>query len=105
MKNTVRIILLCLTAICAVVCASAAFTSAATPVKNTVEAGVTEQKAAEYTLRLENGEIVISSEGCEDIKTGITGQWLREADREILKAGITVDSYEEIIKLLEDYNS
>ena len=58
----------------------------------------------EFFLKLENGEITVYKNG-ETIKTGIAVPDLRQQDRLLLEQGISVSSYEDILKLIEDFNS
>ncbi|MBQ8830690.1 MAG: hypothetical protein IJ017_03735 [Oscillospiraceae bacterium] len=61
-------------------------------------------KSPEYMLRLENDEIVIYKDG-KSTDTGIAVPDLRQQDRALLESGISVDSYEDVLKLIEDFNS
>lgn len=63
-----------------------------------------EAESTEFFLKLENGEITVSKNG-ERIKTGISVPELRTSDRIMLEEGIYVSSYEDILKLIEDFNS
>lgn len=57
-----------------------------------------------YTLREGNGNIIIEFDG-EVYETGISTSDARAYDRELLRNGIEADSYEEVLMLLEDFNS
>ena len=61
-------------------------------------------KSSEYFLRLENNEIVIYKDG-KSTETGIAVSGLREQDRTLLENGLKVDSYENVLKLIEDFSS
>ncbi len=69
----------------------------------------TEKHKAEkkYTVGTEDGFVVVLPEdgGEAVLRTEIRISGLREVDREMIKKGITVNSYEEVLKLLEDLNS
>ncbi len=59
-----------------------------------------------YVLRLEGGELgVYDTGGRMVLSTGISAPELRQSDRKILEKGISAGSYEEILALLEDFNS
>ena len=60
--------------------------------------------ASEYFLRLENDEIVVYKNG-ESINTGIAVPELRQQDRLLLESGMNADTYEEVLKLIEDFSS
>ena len=59
---------------------------------------------AGYFLKLENNVLSVYKDG-ETIKTGIAVPELRSQDRTNLENGIWVNSYEDILKLIEDFNS
>lgn len=61
-------------------------------------------KSSDYFLRLEDNEIIIYKDG-ESTDTGISVPELREKDRHLLEQGVHVDSYENVLKLIEDFNS
>ena len=61
-------------------------------------------KSSEYFLRLENDEIIIYKDG-KSTETGIAVSGLRQQDRILLERGMYVDSYENVLKLIEDFNS
>ncbi len=61
-------------------------------------------KSPEYFLRLENDEIIIYKDG-KSTETGIAVSDLRHQDRILLESGIHADSYEDVLKLIEDFNS
>ena len=67
-------------------------------------AEIPESVSTEFYLKLENGEISVYKNG-ETIKTGISVPELRDSDRIMLEEGIYVNSYEDILKLIEDFNS
>ncbi len=72
-----------------------------------VSAAYAEQKET-YILRLSGNSVAIYLQGHEDnplLVTEISAGSLRESDRELLENGITVSSYDEILRLLEDFNS
>ena len=61
-----------------------------------------------YTLRAFNGHIAVfygDIMNSPAIETTIDVDTLRAVDREKLEAGIVVDSYDEVLKLLEDFGS
>ena len=58
----------------------------------------------DYVIKEEDGSVVIEY-GREKLETSISTSGLREYDRELLKNGITVFSYDEVLMLLEDFNS
>ncbi len=63
--------------------------------------------AAGYTLCAKNGCVAVldPESGCAAVVTDIELQSLREADRQLVEAGITVESREELLTLLEDLGS
>lgn len=58
-----------------------------------------------YILREVEGGVAIFSGGRLVGKTEITAPLLRRADRSALQAGIRVESREELLKLIEDFDS
>ena len=60
--------------------------------------------SAKFMLRMENDEIVIYKNGTST-NTGIEISGLRKEDRTLLENGIHADSYEEVLKLIEDFAS
>jgi len=67
-------------------------------------AGPVSPESHEYFLRLEDNEIVIYKNG-SPAYTGIVVSGLRDSDRLLLESGIPADSYEDILKLIEDFSS
>ena len=63
------------------------------------------EESAAYTLYVENGIIIIKGAGGQIIETGISTDRLRSYDRELLSEGIAVSTYDEVLMLLEDFNS
>lgn len=61
----------------------------------------------EYVLRSYEGCICVFESGEDNpvIRTDITLEALRETDQALLESGITVDSYEKLIRILEDFDS
>ena len=57
-----------------------------------------------YTLKDSDGVIIIMHDD-ETIETDIKTDGLRAYDRDLLKEGIVVDDYEDVLKLIEDFNS
>lgn len=61
-----------------------------------------------YWLRSFNGHIAVYYQKEDDspmIETTIDVEGLRAVDRTMLEAGIGADSYEDVLKLLEDFGS
>ena len=61
-----------------------------------------------YILRAYNGHIAVyygDIKNSPDIETTIAVDKLRSIDREKLQEGIVADSYDEVLKLLEDFGS
>lgn len=61
-----------------------------------------------YVLRLHNGNVAVfygEDQKQPIFETEIAMSGLRQTDAEKLKKGITADSYEEVLRLLEDFNS
>jgi hypothetical protein len=61
-----------------------------------------------YCLRAENGRLAVYKDDSEIrplVETGIDIHQLRAVDREKLEKGIYVKTYEEVLQLLEDFNS
>ena len=67
-------------------------------------AGTESNESYGYFLKLEDNEIVIYKNG-EPSYTGIVVSGLRDSDRALLESGISANSYEEILKLVEDFSS
>ena len=66
------------------------------------------QAVSGYTLRAYNGHIAVfygDNSGSPVIETAIDVNTLRAVDKEKLEAGIIVDSYNDVLKLLEDFGS
>lgn len=57
-----------------------------------------------YTLKDSDGVIIIMHDD-ETIETDIKTDGLRAYDRDLLNEGIVVDDYEDVLKLIEDFNS
>jgi len=57
-----------------------------------------------YLLRLENNEIVVYKNGIPT-NTGIIISDMRDSDRALLENGISAKTYEDILKLIEDFSS
>jgi hypothetical protein len=74
-----------------------------------VPASVYETRAENgYTLKAYNGHIAVFYGDIKDspaIETAIDVDTLRAVDRDKLDAGIVVESYDEVLKLLEDFGS
>lgn len=71
----------------------------------TVPAAVSEPPDG-FTLCARNGCVAVLDPGCETaVVTDIELSTLREADRQLLEAGLTVTSREELLTLLEDLGS
>lgn len=72
-----------------------------------VEEKYTSYDTAAYILKEQDGYVaVFSSNGQQLIeKTGIPVRSLRQADQTLLESGITADSHEALLSLLEDLNS
>ncbi|MBE6949323.1 MAG: hypothetical protein E7456_05700 [Ruminococcaceae bacterium] len=61
----------------------------------------------EYTIREHNGMVAVFRSG-EDVpllKTDIPVDGLRTADRELMERGIALESYTEVLYMLEDFDS
>jgi hypothetical protein len=61
-----------------------------------------------YCLRAYQGHIAVFYDGMKDspaVETAITVSQLRAVDRAKLESGIFVQTYEEVLKLLEDFGS
>ena len=58
-----------------------------------------------YTLRWEDGAVDIMSGGRVVSSADIDLSLLREADRDMLKRGVSVMTWEEAVSLLEDFSS
>lgn len=104
MKNKLKLTILSVMAAGAVLCTCAAFAAGAQlGAKPEPEADVNSAQGS-YTLTLVDGEIIVTSDS-SSLKTGISGQWLRQSDQSALKSGITVETYDEVLQLLEDFSS
>lgn len=57
-----------------------------------------------YTLKDENGSIIIEYMGTKT-ETEIRTAGLRSYDKDLLAKGIEAESYEQVLMLLEDFNS
>lgn len=68
---------------------------------------VREQSRPGYTIKTSGGEVCVfdNSDGSELAETGISLQNLREEDRKLLENGIEAKNREEVLKLLEDFQS
>ncbi|MGE4484113.1 MAG: BofC C-terminal domain-containing protein [Oscillospiraceae bacterium] len=61
-----------------------------------------------YVLRSYEGNVAVfygEFQAVPAIETNISVEDLRSADRELLESGIRVSSYEDVVRLLEDFNS
>lgn len=70
--------------------------------------GVAYENDTVYTVGVFEGKVGVFCGEFQDkpaIQTGIYVKNLREIDRKLLYEGITVDDYDEVIQLLEDFNS
>jgi len=66
------------------------------------------QEEEAYTVGIFNGRVGVFYGEFKDvpaIETNIDENSLRQADRELLQEGITVENYDEVLCLLEDFNS
>lgn len=66
------------------------------------------QESGSYWLRAYNGHIAVffdSEDEIPAIETTISIDTLRDIDRDKLKKGIEAATYEEVLKLLEDFGS
>lgn len=75
-----------------------------TPHSEAEAAEIVSTSESGYFLKLENNVISVYKDG-ETIKTGIAVPELRNQDRLNLENGIWVSSFEDILKLIEDFNS
>jgi len=99
MKYTLRAVILSFLIVLSLSFIASAIVKSALP-----EATPAIADASEYFLRLENGEIVVYKDG-ESTDTGIAVGGLRQQDRMLLESGISADTYEDVLKLIEDFNS
>lgn len=60
------------------------------------------EESGGYVLTDAGGEIGVYRDGELILRTGVRLEGLRDVDRELVKAGIQSDSYEDILILLED---
>ncbi len=104
MKNKLRLTILSVMAAGAVLCTCAAVAAGTQSDANSQLETFSDTTQGSYTLALVDGEIIVTSDS-SSLKTGISGQWLRQSDQAALKSGITVKSYEEVLQLLEDFSS
>ena len=104
MKNKLKLTILSVMAAGAVLCTCAAFAAGAEPGAKPQPEASADSAQGGYTLTLVDGEIIVTSDN-SSLKTGISGQWLRQSDQSALKSGITVETYEEVLRLLEDFSS
>lgn len=61
-----------------------------------------------YILRVYEGNVAVfygDFQTVPAIETNISAEDLRSADRKLLESGIRVPAYEDVVKLLEDFNS
>lgn len=66
------------------------------------------QSNDDYWLRSYNGHIAVYSNKMDDvptIETTIDVEGLRAVDKELLDKGIKAETYEDVLKLLEDFGS
>lgn len=66
------------------------------------------QESGSYWLRAYNGHIAVFFDGMDErpaIETTIDVESLRDVDREKLENGIEAATYEDVLKLLEDFGS
>lgn len=104
MKSKLRLTILSVMAAGAVLCTCAALAAGADSYEKVTAEVAADTSSDGYTITLTDGEITVTS-GSSSLKTGISGQWLRQTDRESLKSGITVETYDEVLRLLEDFSS
>ena len=65
----------------------------------------TPESKTEYVLRYENGQVSLFTDGkISQSFDGISFDTLPYADRQSLKEGIKMTSYEEILNLVEDFD-
>ena len=74
------------------------------PAAGAEKSGNNEDGGEEYTMQLSDEAVTVSADGEENM-TDIDPQLLREEDRRLLSEGVTVESYAEILGLIEDFNS
>lgn len=90
-----------------VICTLFIITSSVSEKQNTDSPAVTQTLEAKYTLADYNGRLAIFENGNEnpievfEIQTSS----LPEGDKKMLKTGIQASSYEELLRLTEDYTS
>jgi tetrahydromethanopterin S-methyltransferase subunit H len=113
MKIRLRALLLCVL----LIAAGLMLAWAARPAPELPAAEETPEKAAAlaaapresgYCLRAVNGRVAVFRDDSEIqllAETGIDIALLRAVDREKLEKGICVKTYEEVLQLLEDFNS
>lgn len=91
----------------AIVMAAPAAARAAVKLSDVQAAEAVPDKGQGYVLKLYSGCIAVYGRGDDKplFETDIRAESLRERDRVQLTSGIEADSYEEIVRLLEDYNS
>lgn len=65
----------------------------------------TAQDDAHYTLMDYQGTICVFQNGGMVLDAGISTEGLRGRDQELLLAGIETNSYEDVLRLLEDFSS
>lgn len=104
MKKGLRLTVLSVMAVGAVLCTCAALAAGAEPGGKAPVEAASDTAPGGYTVALVDGEIIVTSDS-SNLKTGISGQWLRQADQTALKNGITVETYDEVLRLLEDFGS
>ena len=79
------------------------------PVSSSVDSALPVENLSEnssaYILREVEGSVAVFSGGALWRKTDISAELLRERDRQALQEGIRVESLEELLKLIEDFNS
>ena len=96
--------------VCAAAAAGMLIPAAATAKNINTEAAAaaeTAESRAVYTLRSCGNAVSVfsSDEQVPIMQTDINLSSLRKADREMLREGITVESYNDIMSLLEDFGS
>ena len=74
----------------------------------TIAYAAAEEQAGKYVVRAYNGKIALFESGTAStpiIETDIEVSALRAYDRRLLEDGIEVDSYEDVLRLFEDFGS
>ena len=101
MKLTAKPVILFCAALIAVVMLTFAVIELSQPAE---AANLSVSDSEGYLLRLENNEIVVYKNGIPT-NTGIIISDMRDSDRALLENGISAKTYEDILKLIEDFSS